>query len=319
MPRVLLTGGAGFIGSCVARTLLAAGYDVTVLDLLTYAGRREHLAGLDLTFVHGNVCDPDTVRRSMEGADAVVHAAAESHVARSLVDPHPFLRTNIEGTRVLLEAAADLGVPHTVHLSTDEVFGQAEDDEVFAPGDSLRPGNVYAATKAAAEGFVHAVAHTRGYRATIVRCTNNYGPRQNSEKAIPGWIRRALAGHSLPIHGRGEAIRDWLHVEDFAGGLLAVLQRGEPGDIHHFSGRTPRTNREVAERILGLCGGGPLDFQEDRPGQDKRYAIDDRRTRRLLDWEPRISFDEGLKRLVERHRDLLTAPSPWPLATVAGG
>ncbi len=319
MPRVLLTGGAGFIGSSVARALIASGYDVVVLDLLTYAGRREHLDGLDLEFIHGDICDAPAVRRAMQGADLVIHAAAESHVARSLVDPSAFIRTNIEGTRVVLQAAVEQGVRHTVHLSTDEVFGQAEEHEVFAPRDALRPGNVYAATKAAAEAFVHAVAHTQGYRATIVRCTNNYGPRQHSEKAIPGWIRRALAGQALPIHGRGEAIRDWLHVEDFAAGLLAVLERGEPGDVHHFSGRTPRTNREVAERILGLCGGGPLHFQEDRPGQDKRYAIDDRRTRRLLGWAPRIEFDDGLRRLVERHRALLTSPAQWPAATVAGG
>jgi dTDP-glucose 4,6-dehydratase len=319
MPRVLLTGGAGFIGSAVARTLLASGREVVVLDLLTYAGNRDNLDGLDVEFVQGDVCDEALVRTLVQDVDAVVHAAAESHVARSLTDPAPFLRTNIEGTRVVLEAAAAARVPHTVHVSTDEVFGQAEHHEIFAPTDTLRPGNVYAASKAAAEAFVHAVAHTRGYRATVVRCTNNYGPRQHSEKAIPGWIRRALAGGPLPIHGRGEAIRDWLHVEDFAAGLLAVLERGTPGDVHHFSGRTPKTNREVAERILGLCGGGPLDFQEDRPGQDKRYALDDRRTRRVLEWAPKLSFDEGLTRLVERHRELLCAPTRWPAATLAGG
>jgi dTDP-glucose 4,6-dehydratase len=314
-----LTGGAGFIGSSVARSLLASGREVVVVDLLTYAGRRENIEGLDLEFVHGDVCDAPLIERLMRGVDGVIHAAAESHVARSLVDPATFLRTNIEGTRVVLEAAALAGVEHTIHLSTDEVFGQAEDHEVFGPDAPLRPGNVYAATKAAAEAFVHAVAHTQGYRATIVRCTNNYGPRQHSEKAIPGWIRRALAGGSLPIHGRGEAIRDWLHVEDFAAGLVAILDRGVPGEVHHFSGRTPKTNREVAERILGLCGGGPLRFVADRPGQDKRYAIDDRRTRRQLDWKPLIPFDEGLRRLVERHRELLVGSRQWPIVTAADG
>jgi dTDP-glucose 4,6-dehydratase len=316
MPRVLLTGGAGFIGSSVARALLDSGYDVVVLDLLTYAGRRENLDGLDLDFIHGDVCDYDRVRSAVTGCDAVIHAAAESHVARSLVDPNAFLRTNIDGTRVVLQAAIDAAIPHLVHVSTDEVFGQSEDDEIFETDAALRPGNVYAASKASAEAFVHAAAHTHGYRATIVRCTNNYGPRQHSEKAIPGWIQCALAGNPLPIHGRGEAIRDWLHVEDFAAGLIAVLQRGNPGDVHHFSGRTPKTNREVAERILGLCGGGPLQFQEDRPGQDKRYAINDRRTRRELNWKPVIPFDDGLRRLVQRHRALV-APTQWPAASAA--
>jgi dTDP-glucose 4,6-dehydratase len=252
----------------------------------------------------------------MTGCDAVVHAAAESHVARSLVDPNAFLRTNIDGTRVVLQAAIDAAIPHLVHVSTDEVFGQSEEDEIFETDAALRPGNVYAASKASAEAFVHAAAHTHGYRATIVRCTNNYGPRQHSEKAIPGWIQCALAGNPLPIHGRGEAVRDWLHVEDFAAGLIAVLKRGTPGDVHHFSGRTPKTNREVAERILGLCGGGPLQFQEDRPGQDKRYAINDRRTRRELNWKPVIPFDDGLRRLVQRHRALV-APTQWPAASAA--
>lgn len=316
MPRVLLTGGAGFIGSSVARALLDSGHDVVVLDLLTYAGRRENLDGLDLDFIHGDVCDYDRVRSAMTGCDAVVHAAAESHVARSLVDPNAFLRTNIDGTRVVLQAAIDAAIPHLVHVSTDEVFGQSEEDEIFETDAALRPGNVYAASKASAEAFVHAAAHTHGYRATIVRCTNNYGPRQHSEKAIPGWIQCALAGNPLPIHGRGEAVRDWLHVEDFAAGLIAVLKRGNPGDVHHFSGRTPKTNREVAERILGLCGGGPLQFQEDRPGQDKRYAINDRRTRRELNWKPVIPFDDGLRRLVQRHRALV-APTQWPAASAA--
>jgi dTDP-glucose 4,6-dehydratase len=316
MPRVLLTGGAGFIGSSVARALLDSGHDVVVLDLLTYAGRRENLDGLDLDFIHGDVCDYDRVRSAMTGCDAVVHAAAESHVARSLVDPNAFLRTNIDGTRVVLQAAIDAAIPHLVHVSTDEVFGQSEEDEIFETDAALRPGNVYAASKASAEAFVHAAAHTHGYRATIVRCTNNYGPRQHSEKAIPGWIQCALAGNPLPIHGRGEAVRDWLHVEDFAAGLIAVLKRGTPGDVHHFSGRTPKTNREVAERILGLCGGGPLQFQEDRPGQDKRYAINDRRTRRELNWKPVIPFDDGLRRLVQRHRALV-APTQWPAASAA--
>ena len=222
-PKLLLTGGAGFIGSALARTLLREGWSLTVLDKLTYAGKREHLEGLDLELVVGDVCDAALVRSLMAGKDAVVHAAAESHVARALLDPSLFVRTNVDGTRVVLEEAALAGVAHTVHISTDEVFGSAPEGRAFAPDDARRPGNFYAASNAGAEAMVHAVAHTRGDRASIVRCTNNYGPRQHPEKAIPCWARAALRGEPVPIHGRGEAVRDWLHVDDFAAGI-----RGTP-------------------------------------------------------------------------------------------
>ncbi|MCB9760898.1 MAG: NAD-dependent epimerase/dehydratase family protein [Alphaproteobacteria bacterium] len=301
--RVLLTGGAGFIGSSVARALLADGWDVVVLDKLTYAGRRAHLDGLPLELVVGDVCDAPLVERLTRGCAAVIHAAAESHVARSLDDPAPFLRTNIEGTRVVLEAAAAAGVPHAVHLSTDEVFGSAPGALAFDVDHALRPGNFYAASKAAAEMMVHAVAHTRGYRATVVRCTNNYGPRQHDEKAIPLWIAAARRGADLPIHGTGEAIRDWLHVDDFAAGLLAILRRGAPGDVHHFTGGNSLANRQVAERIAQLCGGGRLVHVADRPGQDMRYALQDDATREALGWAPRVPFDQGLAETVAWYRD----------------
>ena len=292
--HVLLTGGAGFIGSATARALLAAGWRVTVLDALTYAGRREHLAGLDLRLEVGDVCDPARVGALARGVDAILHAAAESHVGRSLVDPAPFIRTNIEGTRVVLEAAADAGVAHTVHVSTDEIFGAAPPGVAFQPSAPPRPGNPYAATKVAAEAFVDAVAHTRGYRATVVRATNCYGPRQHKEKAIPCWMRAAAAGRPVPIHGRGEAVRDWLYVEDFARGLVATLERGAPGAIHHFAGGNALPNRALAERVLQLAGGGALALGPDRPGQDARYALDDSATRAALDWRPQVSLDDGL-------------------------
>jgi len=300
--HVLLTGGAGFIGSAAARALLAAGWRVTVLDSLTYAGRRAHLAGLDLRLVVGDVCDGTQVTALARGADAILHAAAESHVGRSLVDPAPFIRTNIEGTRVVLEAAAAAGVAHTVHVSTDEVFGAAPAGVAFQPGDPPRPGNPYAATKVAAEAFVSAVAHTRGYRATVVRATNCYGPRQHQEKAIPCWMRAAAAGRPVPIHGRGEAVRDWLYVDDFARGLVATLERGRPGAVHHFAGRNTLPNRALAERVIALAGGGELAFGPDRPGQDARYALDDSATREALGWRPRVSLEEGLASTWEHYR-----------------
>ncbi len=295
----LLTGGAGFIGSATARALVQAGWQVVVLDKLTYAGRREHLEGVDVELVVGDVCDEDLVRQLVTGADAVVHAAAESHVGRALQDPTAFLKTNIDGTRTVLEQSAKAGVPHVVHLSTDEVFGSAPVGTSFATDAPLRPGNAYAASKAAAEAFVHATAHTLGSRATIVRCTNNFGPRQHNEKAIPGWIRAALDGEPLQIHGDGSAVRDWLHVEDFAAGLVAVLSTGTPGEVYHFSGHNPLANKSVAAQIADLCGGAELTHVADRPGQDARYALDDAGTRTALRWAPFIPFEAGLKQTLE--------------------
>lgn len=324
--RVLLTGGAGFIGSAVARQLLQAGYEVTVLDKLTYAGNRANLDGLALDLVVGDVCDRTLVDRLLVSVDAVVHAAAESHVERALVNPEPFLRTNIRGTLTLLEAAIRARVPRFLHVSTDEVFGEIPVRGSFGPHDPLRPGNVYAATKASAEAFVHYARHTHGYPATLVRCTNNYGPRQHVEKAIPGWIRAALAGLPLTIHGDGQARRDWLHVDDFARGVVALLGHSQAGGAWHFSGRHIITNLEVARAVVRACASGTRsdpkpDIEPDikpdmgneivhvaeRKGQDRRYALDDEATRRALDWEPRIPFSRGLARTVEWYRGALAS------------
>ncbi len=303
--RILLTGGAGFIGSALARALVASGREVVVLDKLTYAGERAHLEGVPIELVVGDVCDAALVAELVDGVAAIIHAAAESHVSRSLVEVAPFILTNVEGTRVVLEAAARAGVPHTVHLSTDEVFGSCPPGRPpFSPAAPLAPGNPYAATKAAAEAFVHATAHTFGYRATLVRSTNNYGPRQHAEKAIPCWIEAALGDGPLPIHGDGSPVRDWLHVDDFAEGLLAVLDRGTPGDVHHFSGGNGLRNRDVALRVLALCGRPDTNLSPgpDRPGQDLRYALDDSATREALGWMPRVDFAEGLAATVEWYR-----------------
>ncbi len=308
--RVLLTGGAGFIGSEVARQLISAGHQVVVLDKLTYAGKQEHLEGLDLELVIGDVCDQSLVRELVEGTEAVIHAAAESHVTRSLDEAQVFIQTNVEGTRVVLEAAAAAGVKHAIHVSTDEVFGSCPEGHApFQPQDRLAPGNPYAATKAAAEAFVHATRQTFDYAATIVRSTNNYGPRQHREKAIPYWIGAALGLGPLTIHGDGSPIRDWVHVSDFAAGLLAVLDRGTPGSVYHFSGGNPRQNRQVAEHILDLSDRprSALEPVPDRPGQDMRYALDDASTRRELGWRPQIPFEEGLKMTIAWYREHLAS------------
>lgn len=289
------------MGSATARALRAAGWRVTVLDALTYAGRRDNLAGVDCEFVHGDVCDAARVDALVAEAAVVVHMAAESHVERSLRDAAPFVRTNVEGTRVVLDACTRRDRP-LVHVSTDEVFGSAEPGQLFREDDALRPNNPYAATKAAGELLVRAWRVT-GLRAKLVRCTNNYGPRQHEEKAVSGWVRRAIRGEPLPLHGKGEAVRDWLHVDDFAAAIAKVVAYEGPRDVFHLAGQQPRTNREMAEAVARLCGGARIVEVPDRPGQDARYALDDAGTRADLGWAPRISLEEGLPALVARVRD----------------
>lgn len=303
VTRALVTGGAGFMGSQIVRALLEDGLEVRVLDLLTYAGRREHLMGLPVSLCVGDVCDPLAVAEAMDGADVVVHAAAESHVTRSLTDPTDFVRTNVEGTRVLLDVAARLAVPRFLHVSTDEVFGSAAPGQSFRVDDPLRPGNPYAASKVGAEAFVHAWRHTWGYGAAILRCTNNYGPRQHPEKAVPCWTLAALRGGPVPIHGEGLAVRDWLHVRDLAAGVVLALHRWRPGATWHFAGRQHLENRAMAGRILAMIGGGPLNHVPERQGQDTRYDLDDAETRAELGWEPRVSLEEGLAETVAWYRE----------------
>lgn len=307
MSRVLVTGGAGFMGSQLVRTLAGEGWDVVVFDKLTYAARREHLEGVPCRLVVGDVCDLEAVGAALEGVDAVVHAAAESHVSRSVDDPASFVRTNVDGTRVMLTAAQRRGVERFLHVSTDEVFGSAPVGVSFKESDPLRPGNPYAASKVGAEAMVHAWRHTWDYPAAIVRCTNNYGPRQHPEKAIPCWILAALDGGPVPVHGLGTAVRDWLHVEDLARGVAAGLARWRPGAVWHFAGRQHLENRATARQIAEICGGAELSFGAERRGQDARYDLDDEATRRELGWLPRVRLDEGLRGTVawyRRHRAL---------------
>ena len=303
MARVLLTGGAGFIGSQIAHELIDEGLSVVVLDKLTYAGRREHLAGLNCDLVVGDVCDPIAVRAAMHDCQFVIHAAAESHVVRSLDGPDAFFRTNIEGTRVVLESAQDLGVERVIHLSTDEVFGEVVNNEACGVDAPMRPGNPYAASKVGAEAVVHAWRHTYDLQTVIVRCTNNYGPRQHIEKAVPCWTAAALDGGPLPIDGEGTAFRDWLYVEDFSRGILALMRQFEPGSTWHFAGRQQRSNRQVAEAIAAIAG-IPAVFRHraERVGQDRCYCLDDSTTRAQLGWSPKIDLEEGLRRTVAWYR-----------------
>ena len=303
MARVMVTGGAGFIGSQLVRTLTARGCRVVVLDSLTYAGSRENLDGAPHEFVHANVCDEDSVRAALVGCEAVVHAAAESHVCRALDEPGLFIRSNIEGTRVVLQEAARAGVERFIHVSTDEVFGAATGQEGAEIDSPFRPGNAYAASKVGAEAMVSAWRHTHGFPATVVRCTNNYGPRQHPEKAIPCWTLAALAGESIPFDGDGSACRDWLYVEDFARGLVDVLEQWVPAQTWHFAGRQIRTNLEMVKAIASRCGVDGMHSRSERRGQDGVYRLEDSGTRTALEWTPEIGLEEGLDRVVEWYRE----------------
>ena len=300
--RLLVTGAAGFIGSTYAR-LVAGEHEVVVLDKLTYAGRRENLEGVKVSFVHGAIEDRDAVRKAIEGCDAVVNFAAESHVDRSIADQDAFARTHVIGTSVLLEAARETGVARYLQVSTDEVYGSIQSGS-FTEASPLDPSSPYSATKAAGDLLVSAHAHTYGLEAVICRGSNNYGPRQYPEKLIPLCVLNALHGDPLPVYGDGRQVRNWLFVEDFARAIGLVLERGEPGLVYNVGGPEECENLEVIHRILELTGRDPslVEHVTDRPGHDRRYSLSSERVREL-GWEPRIHFAEGLERTVEWYRD----------------
>lgn len=306
--RLLITGGAGFIGSHLAR--LAAGrHEVTVFDKLTYAGSLDNLKGLDVCFVQGDVAEPADVERAFSKGpfDVVLHLAAETHVDRSLKDPAPFLRTNVLGTQVLLDASRAFGVGRFVHVSTDEVYGPMQACQTASEEHPLRPSSPYAASKAAGDLLVLAARHTWGFPAIIARPSNNYGPRQYPEKMIPLFIVNALAGKALPVYGDGLQERDWLFVEDCARALLELAEADIlRHTVYNISFGCPRPNIEVARMLLRLVGRDDSLIQHvaDRPGHDRRYAPDSSRIRAELGWRPVVDFEEGLRVTVEWYRNL---------------
>jgi len=305
--KLLVTGAAGFIGSTYVRIAADAGHDVTVLDKLTYAGRRENLDGVEHRFVHGAIEDPATVREAMEGADAVVNFAAESHVDRSIAGQDPFVATHVIGTSVLLDAARELGVGRYLQVSTDEVYGSI-DSGSFTESSPLNPSSPYSATKAAGDLLVSAHVHTHGLEAVICRGSNNYGPRQYPEKLIPLMTLNALHSDPLPVYGDGRQVRNWLYVEDFARAIRLVLERGAPGEAYNVGGPDECENVDVIKRILELTDRDEslIEHVTDRPGHDRRYSLSSDKVR-ALGWEPEVHFSEGLARTVDWYRD----NKPW--------
>jgi dTDP-glucose 4,6-dehydratase len=309
--RLLVTGGAGFIGSTYVRRRLAEnpGDEIVVLDKLTYAGRRENLEGVAedrCELIVGDIADREAVAGAIEGCDAVVNFAAESHVDRSIEDPDAFIHTHVLGTHVLLEAARDAGIRH-LQISTDEVYGSIEEG-TFTEESPLDPSSPYSASKAGGDLLVGAFQRTYGADCLIVRGSNNYGPRQYPEKLIPLMILNAMAGDRLPVYGDGMQIRNWLFTEDFASAIDVVLEKGEAGEVYNVGGPEEMSNIEVIHRILELTGADPtlIEHVTDRLGHDRRYSLSSERTE-SLGWKAQVHFDEGLRRTYEWYRD----NEPW--------
>ena len=303
--RLLVCGGAGFIGSTFVRLRLSEhGDDVTVLDKLTYAGRRENLQDVidEIRFVHGAIEDPQAVADAIEGCDAVVNFAAETHVDRSIADPEGFIVTNMQGTHVLLEAARARGLRY-LQVSTDEVYGSI-DEGAFTEQSPLQPSSPYSATKTGADLLVASYFHTYGLQALICRGSNNYGPRQYPEKLIPLMILNALAGDRLPVYGDGRNVRNWLYVEDFGRGIGYVLGNGIPGEAYNCGGPDECENLDVVRRVLELTGRDEslIEFVTDRPGHDRRYSLSSGKLEGL-GWEARTHFVEGLERTVAWYQE----------------
>jgi dTDP-glucose 4,6-dehydratase len=305
--KLMVTGGAGFIGSTYVRKHLAEhpGDEIVVLDKLTYAGRMENLEGVEqarLAFVEGDIADREAVARAIDGCDAVVNFAAESHVDRSIEDPGAFIQTDVYGTFVLLEAARDAGIRH-LQISTDEVYGSIEEGS-FTESSPIEPSSPYSASKAGGDLIVGAFQRTYGADALIVRASNNYGPRQHPEKLIPLCILNALAGDRLPVYGDGMQVRNWLFTEDFAAAIDIVLAKGEAGEVYNVGGPQELPNIEVIKTILELTGRDEslIDYVADRLGHDRRYSLGSERTE-ALGWKAEVDFEEGIRRTVEWYRD----------------
>lgn len=301
--RLLVCGGAGFIGSTFVRQRVNEfGDDVTVLDKLTYAGRRENLEGTEHRFVHAGIEDREAVADAIADVDAVVNFAAETHVDRSIAEPDAFVTTHAVGTYVLLEAARERGVRY-VQVSTDEVYGSIEEGS-FTEESPLNPSSPYSATKAGADLLVASYRHTFGLESLICRGSNNYGPFQYPEKLIPLMVLNALHGDKLPVYGDGQQVRNWIYAEDFARGIGFALEHGVPGEVYNVGGPDECPNLEVVQQIIAFTGAGEelIEYVTDRPGHDRRYSLSSAKIR-ALGWEPQVYFADGLERTVDWYRE----------------
>lgn len=308
--NLFVTGGAGFIGSNFIShvLLLGKGYRVINFDKLTYAGNLANLRSVAndpcYRFVKGDICDASAVTEAMRDCEAIVHFAAESHVDRSIYEPGPVIETNVTGTFVLLQVARNLNVKRFVHISTDEVYGDLPQGATSDENASIRPNSPYSASKASADLLVRSFIRTYGLPAIIARASNNYGPYQFPEKFLPLLIANALENKTLPIYGDGRQERNWLHVEDNCRGILTVLERGRSGEVYNIGGADVIENIEMASRVLQLVGKPEslLRHVTDRPGHDRRYALNSSKITAELGWRPLIRLEDGLRQTVEWYR-----------------
>jgi dTDP-glucose 4,6-dehydratase len=321
--RILVTGGAGFIGSNFVHHVRRErpDWEIVVYDLLTYAGDRANVDGAGAEFIHGDICDASTLDPAVAGCDAVVHFAAESHNDNSLHSPWPFVQTNVIGTYTILQAVRARGV-RLHHISTDEVYGDLELDDPakFTPDTPYNPSSPYSSTKASSDLLVRAWVRSFGVQATISNCSNNYGPFQHVEKFIPRQITEIVDGRRPKLYGAGENVRDWIHTEDHSSGVLAILERGRIGETYLIGADGERNNKEVIELILTQMGRPADDYDHvnDRPGHDLRYAIDASKLRDELGWEPRFpDFEAGLRATIAWYRERADWWRPQKAATEA--
>jgi len=310
--KLLVTGGAGFIGSNFIHLALAEKnhWDVICLDALTYAGNLANLENYRdhprFHFIKGDIANPDDVRQALTGGiDGVINFAAESHVDRSILGCQEFIRTNVQGVQVLLDAARNAGVERFVQISTDEVYGSLGPEGKFTEQTPLAPNSPYSASKAAADMLVRSYHHTFGMNTVITRCSNNYGPYQFPEKLIPLFVTNLLADKKIPVYGDGLNIRDWIHVMDHCRAIWTVLEKGSPGQIYNIGGDNERTNLELTKMLLEALDKNEsmLEYVTDRPGHDRRYAIDASKIQNELGWRPQIDFAHGLKQTVQWYID----------------
>ena len=319
MPTLLVTGGCGFIGSNFVRHILATDPAVAVVnfDALTYAGNLANLADLRdhprYRFVKGDVTDRDQVRAAMRlGVTDVIHFAAESHVDRSIQDSGPFVRTNVLGTQILLDAAREFKVAKYVQVSTDEVYGSLGPAGAFTEETPLHPNSPYSASKAGADLLVQAYQHTFGLPAVITRCSNNYGPYQFPEKLIPLFVTNLMSDVPVPVYGDGQQVRDWIHVRDHCTGVEAAWRRGTSGGVYNFGGKCEKANLDLTLLLLDLLGKPRtlIRYVADRPGHDRRYAIDCAKAERELGWAPAVPFERGLRETIDWYK----ANADWVMA-----